>query len=434
MRAAYLAATSVLFALAGASLAQPGSPPPTPYRTGTVFASAIPNEPTASPATMSEKDYCPTVVDNGCCSCCGPCFRINAEYLLWWTKSAPLGPPLLTTTTGDPFSATSGGLADPDTVVLIGNSGASYDVFSGLRLTVGADLAGGCALEVSGFLLEKQTNILSFGSNANGVPFLFRPVFNTNTGNPNAGELVALEGVFSGSTTVWTGSRLWGFETNLTGSLGRWGQLSLDGLIGFRYLRLDEDLRISSFSTGVGGASGTIAFNGGVTDTVITDERFGTRNQFYGAQVGLRSATRWDRFDLATTVKVALGAIHQVIDITGTTTGISAGTPTTVNGAVLAVASNIGRFARDDFAVVPELNLQFGYAVNDRLRTYIGYDFLYCSSVVRPGDQINNRVDDRQVPMSPLFVPGFTGNSPPPPFQRADFWAQGINLGIEFRY
>ena len=54
---------------------------------------------------------------------------------------------------------------------------------------------------------------------------------------------------------------------------------------------------------------------------------------------------------------------------------------------------------------------------------------------VRPGDQVNRTVNPNFVPVSQQFGT-LTGTAlqPAPSFQRTDFWVQGINLGLEFRY
>jgi hypothetical protein len=54
--------------------------------------------------------------------------------------------------------------------------------------------------------------------------------------------------------------------------------------------------------------------------------------------------------------------------------------------------------------------------------------------VARPGDQIDRTVNPSQVPdvggPRPLSGPA----RPLPTFQTADFWTQGINFGLEFRF
>src|SRR5262249_57995102 len=123
----------------------------------------------------------------------------------------------------------------------------------------------------------------------------------------------------------------------------------------------------------------------------ITDQ-FHTTNDFYGGQVGFDFECRRGHWFLGWTTKVAIGGVHQAVDVNGTTstsvfTGPNAGTFTSPGG-LLAQPTNIGQIGRDRFAVVPEVGVKVGFQVTDHLRAYAGYNFLYMSSVVRPGDQI----------------------------------------------
>jgi len=112
-----------------------------------------------------------------------------------------------------------------------------------------------------------------------------------------------------------------------------------------------------------------------------------------------------------------------------TTSGASAATL----GGTYAVASNIGQRSTDQFSVVPELDFKIGYNFTPRIRTFVGYNFLYWSGVARPGEQIDPRVDVRQVPTVPSFD-GAAHSFPSPMLTNSGFWAQGITAGLEFRY
>jgi len=103
-------------------------------------------------------------------------------------------------------------------------------------------------------------------------------------------------------------------------------------------------------------------------------------------------------------------------------------------GGVLALPSNSGHFSRDRFAVVPEIDINIGYQVTDHLRAFVGYSFLYSSNVVRPGDIIDRTVNLTQLP-SNLGPGSLTGPARPMIIVRdTEFWAQGMNFGLEFRY
>ena len=79
------------------------------------------------------------------------------------------------------------------------------------------------------------------------------------------------------------------------------------------------------------------------------------------------------------------------------------------------------------------MELKLTYQLSRAWRLYLGYDFMYWNQVVRPGSQIDRNVNLTQ---SPLLSPGGTGGpaSPGPMFNRSDFWAQGLNLGLELRF
>jgi hypothetical protein len=91
--------------------------------------------------------------------------------------------------------------------------------------------------------------------------------------------------------------------------------------------------------------------------------------------------------------------------------------------------------SRDQFAIVPELGLKVGYQLTHQLRFYAGYDLLYISKVLRPGDQIDRGINVSQTVQSTIAGnAAATGTRPAFAFADSDFWAQGINLGLEFRY
>ncbi len=65
------------------------------------------------------------------------------------------------------------------------------------------------------------------------------------------------------------------------------------------------------------------------------------------------------------------------------------------------------------------------------MRVHAGYSFLYWSEVVRAGDQVDLVVNPDLLP-PPL--PGASPLRPAFQFQGTGIWAQGIDLGIEFRF
>src|SRR5262245_48881822 len=166
----------------------------------------------------------------------------------------------------------------------------------------------------------------------------------------------------------------------------------------------------------------------------VTDE-FLTRNQFYGGQVGIRAEARCGRWYLLTRSTVALGSTQQQIDVRGSSTlTTTAGTIQTVNGGLLATATNIGTFNRSEFSVIPEVGVNIGYCIAPGLRVFVGYNFLYWNNVVRPGDQIDRFVNPNFVPTDPRFGLGNGLVAPRLPARTTDFFAHGINAGVAIRF
>ena len=167
--------------------------------------------------------------------------------------------------------------------------------------------------------------------------------------------------------------------------------------------------------------------------TTFLNDHFATRNQFFGGQVGWRSEFDWRHWLLEVTTKVALGSTNERVNIDGLNIITPLGsTPTRSLGGLLAQPTNIGNFSRDRFAVVPEVGLNLGYKFTDHIRAFVGYDFLYWSNVVRPGDQIDRTVNATQI--APRTGP-FVGPARPEfNFKGTDYWAHGVNFGLEFRY
>lgn len=372
---------------------------------------------------------------------CGPagCIWISAEYLSWWIKDSRL-PPLVTRGVADPtLNPPPGALGATGTSVLFGGGNLDNEEFAGGRLTFGGWL--NCAhtfgVEGSAFFLGSRSN--NFGASTTGAPgaVLARPFFDVSTGLPNA-ELISFPGLATGSIGVHSSSRLQGGEFNLLCNLccscpdtcdtcGLGHGYRVDFITGVRYLQLREglgtaeSLQVSPFSP---------VFTG---DNLTAFDQFDTRNQFYGGQVGLRAEVWQGRFFANVTGKVALGETHQTVDINGATTiNPPVGTATFLPGGLLAQPSNIGHYSRERFSVVPEVGVNVGYQVTQNLRLFVGYTLLYWTNVARPGDAINTGVNSTRTPLS--LVPGSGPIGPSFIFRDSDFWASGVNVGVQLRW
>jgi hypothetical protein len=87
--------------------------------------------------------------------------------------------------------------------------------------------------------------------------------------------------------------------------------------------------------------------------------------------------------------------MRQVVDIAGQTTIVTPPpTSTTSMQPGPLTGGNVGSFARNEFAAVPELGAKFRYSVHECLDLTAGYSFIYWSNVVQPAGQIDPLLRD----------------------------------------
>jgi hypothetical protein len=365
---------------------------------------------------------------DGCCS--GDRFWVRGEYLLWWTRGQPT-PPLLTTSVipAAPPTFVIGSLADPNASILVGNTQLGAGARSGGRLQLGYWFCDDHLLGVdaSAFFLGDSNGNSTTSSTGN--PLLFRPFVDV-VNNIQSVQLVAVNGAgvnfLAGTFTAQNSSSFWGADVNLRTNLANGCNFFLDGTLGFRYLSLNDTLNLHESlqvaNTFFDGTRGVIVPAG---TSFLVNDGFATKNQFYGGQIGLSGEYRLNRWVLGVDAKVALGSTIQTADIIGTTS-INGGSP--LVGGLLAQNSNIGHFTRDVFTVVPEIGLNVGYQLTPHCRAFVGYNFLWWSSVARAGNQIDFGVNTNKIP--PGRPGADTPNRPAFAFNGSDFWAQGLNVGL----
>ncbi|HZZ82492.1 MAG TPA: BBP7 family outer membrane beta-barrel protein, partial [Gemmataceae bacterium] len=109
--------------------------------------------------------------------------------------------------------------------------------------------------------------------------------------------------------------------------------------------------------------------------------------------------------------------------------------PASFAGGLFAQPSNSGHVSASTFTAMPILETKVGYQVTQRLRAFVGYDFLYWNGVVRPGNQIDRNINLSQDPILGATKGVQAGPiGPLPRFDRSGFWAQDINFGVDFRF
>ncbi len=441
-----------------AGAAAPAQPAPQPELIPPPASSAPPAQP-AQPATqpqpVQQQAPCAQPPERPAWHDChvGPPEQLwlGGGYRAWWMKNQPVSAALVTT-----GPVAGGGIpGSPGTVVLSGGQPVDFGTFNGFDVYGGMwlDCRHTVGLELGGFYFGQQSVTDAFASDAAGNPFIARPIIEALTVAP-VGVIVSSPGTVAGSVNVDWRSRFAGAEANVVKNLMHCENYTVDSFFGFRYLDLEEDLDITQVSRPLGG--GTLSFGGAPLPPgagVALLDQFRTRNQFYGGSVGSRAELRFGPVFIDFTNSVAIGPVHEVIEIGGRTQALTPGGGI-LPGGLLAVGSgvetvvgpfnnptafvrqgNLGRYVADRIAYVPEVGLQVGAYVTQHVKVMVGYDFLYISDVSRPGFQVNPVINGRFVPTSPAF--GSTSGPPAAPFYPGghdDFYAHGVRFGVEVRY
>jgi hypothetical protein len=323
----------------------------------------------------------------------------------------------------------AGVLGRPTTTILFDQDNLDNGAYSGGRFTVGfwfpcySDLG----LEASYFFLGQRSG--SFTAASNGSRILARPFVDAITGN-EISQLVAFPNLISGQVTVDHSTRLWGVELNLRHKLLCGPCFHLDLLYGYRHLELQDALSINE--------NLAVNLGDGQSLGIAVRDSFESTNSFNGGQIGLELEHRlFRRWFVNWHGKIAFGNNHQVINVNGTTTfsSVSPGVANPQPAGVAALGTNIGQHERDRFAVLPELGVKIGVDVTEHLRLWIGYDILWLSDAVRAGEQIDRTINRSQLPSNVSGIGPLVGPARPlVPFRTQDFWAQGLNFGLSYRY
>jgi hypothetical protein len=410
--------------------AQPGAPVPavpegavvpTPYP-GPYFAPPVFTPTTsgnAGPDNAFQVDPLPHIPPNR--------FHADFEYLLWILPRQPV--PVLFTT-GAVGDLVPGALGQPNTKVLLDAVPDGSFKFNGGQVAFGYDLdcEGDCSIQASFFILEHRSAVLQASSSgAANSTLIARPFFNI-VANTQDADPVSFPSVQSGVAQVALPQRLFGGDIagryTFLNSTAWSTRLSL--LAGARYLSLDEKLLIGEQIQDVPGL-------GVPGNNYALSENFTTYNRFYGGQVGGQIACLLGPLTVDLVGKLNVGPMRETVSVGAFTRIIEPdGTITTGNNQGLLVGpGNAGRFRHTEIAFVPEGSARISLAFNDNVSLMVGYSFIYFDRVVRPGNQI-----DRNVNVMPVGATGPVGPVAPvgPFFSTSTFWAQGLDIGLQFRF
>lgn len=366
-----------------------------------------------------------------------PHWWVNSEYLLLFMQSQAARQPFVTTSApGD-----GGVIGQPTTQQLYSNTNLGNGLFSGFRIMGGwyKDADRRCGFEFGGMLSEEKTNIFSANSDANGVPTLGRP-FVLATGGQGVFTVASL-GQASGGVVIANTSRFYGAEGNFIKNIWRscpdtgcfW---NVDGIVGVRFFQLREDLTFDSSSTVIGGGATFVGQAVATGGQINVRDSFETWNQFYGGQLGLKVKASWGQCYLDFNAKCGFGLMHQSVDVAGATNLRDAGLGinATASGGLYATSQNIGSYTHDEFAYLPEVGINLGYNWCSWFSTYIGYNGLYVSRVVRPGDALPSAVNTSLVPASNNYGIGGVVPVANTTVSQSDLWIQGVTFGFRCQW
>ena len=305
------------------------------------------------------------------------------------------------------------------TSTLFGDQVGGNKLQGGGRVTFGLWLDPQHNVAAGGRYFGLGGDTTRFSQASTGDPILARPFFNALLQQQDA-FLVAYPGFSQGSVNAHlTTNNIIGADAFTEIMMFRDYRRRIDLVGGYEFFRLDDWLQVDSSSTITQAGNPFAGLN-----TQLND-RFSTRNQFHGGIVGLRGRMANGQWSLNVLGQVAIGNMNQQAIISGTTTTTFAGNSSTVNGGLLAQASNIGAHQRNVFAAIPQIIGNLQYHVNPNLSFHMGYNILWLTSVALSGDQVDLHVNLAQPvgPARPQFV-----------FNDRDYWLQGINWGMNWDF
>ncbi|WDI42563.1 BBP7 family outer membrane beta-barrel protein [Bremerella sp. P1] len=360
-------------------------------------------------------------VAGGACNDCGdgcalpPRAYGSFDSLLVWRHGGNY-PAILTTS--DP--ADEGVLGAPTTSVLFGDGYESGDAGIGGRITIGLWLDDYQNWSAGGRILALEEEGATYSTTSDAFSTLAFPFYNTNTGMQDS-VVVALPG--SGTNAADNTTVNLNNENSLymgdifvtkhihTNHGNRW-----DFVTGYSYAKLEDSFSISAQYTNQD-TGGSVA----VGDVVAYTDSFAAINEFHGGQLGLIAEFQDGPFSWRAMGKISLGGMKQEATISGLTTVNGAFSS---NNGIYARSTNSGSYSRDQFAYIPEANVDMIYAYNCNLDFKLGATFVYFSDVATGATLINPNIDPSVLnPTDPQFN-----------FIEQDFWVLGMTFGMEYHY
>ncbi|MCP4885325.1 MAG: BBP7 family outer membrane beta-barrel protein [Planctomycetaceae bacterium] len=346
----------------------------------------------------------------------------NAELLLLWRRG-DLPPPLVTTGPGDDPN-TAGELGQPGTEVLFPSSSLHRDMSVGGRVTLGTWLDGRQyrSLVLRGWLAGEET--ASFNADQTTVPVITRPFFNVTDGiTPTQDtQTIAFPARAEGSIGVRASSEVYGADVSVRQFMyGKYGA-TVDFLYGYQFMRLDENLHISSDSVSLDADVAPVG------STFAIDDNFDIENEFHGAQFGLATRYRERCWSFNALAKVAFGSLARRSTLTGSTFATNGPSESTAPEGLLVQDTNSGTFTDHTFGWIPEIDLSIGWQRWPCWEATFGYNIIAMTDAVRASGLIDPE-------LAVNLADPITGQASPRLETRdSTFYLRGIHFGMQYVY
>ena len=329
-------------------------------------------------------------------------FWATADGMVTWFTRTDL-PPLVTTSTPNTPLANAGVLGLPNTSILFGQSSVNDDARFGFRMGLGywLDCERRHGIEAGFMVVESEATLFAASSNPGSLAILARP-FTNALNNQQQAVLIAFPGMSTGSIDIRASSgNFYEAHLGITENFAECCGFRLDSLLGYRFYRYDEGLRIRQTVSpqGPNFIPGT---------QLVSFDDFSAENQFHGCDLGLRGEFCCQHVTVGLLAKAAVGCVNHEVNINGGQVTTVPGAGTSVqSGGVLALSSNIGSHPNYDWAIMPEFGLTLSWQCNCHLRLHGGYSVIGLTQFAQAANQVDLTINPNLFPppVQPLVGP-----------------------------
>ncbi len=359
---------------------------------------------------------------NSSLSCDPDCWFGGIELLLMFPRGDRF--PTLVTTSDDPDPDTAGEIGQDGTQVLVGGDSVLKDLRAGGRLTLGTwiDHQQCRSLVMRGWFAGRDT--YGFAANQDQIPTIARPFLNVSDDQAAAQDtqLIAFPDRVSGSISVQASSDVFGGDISVRQFwYGRYGG-TVDLLYGYQYMRMNEDLSISSISTSLDDDFAPLG------SVLAISDSFDTENEFHGGQLGFATRYREGCYSFNSLAKVAFGSLMRRASLAGSTfTSIDGANAVDPNG-LLVRSTNAGTITDHTFGWVPELDLTLGWHRYPRFDLTFGYSVIAMTEALQASKAI-----DPSLAVN-LSDPPTGAQRPAALLRYSTYYIQGIHFGLQYVY